>query len=241
MDVTLYPTALLPHKWTLENYNQILFKTTYAPVFRWLFNSAFVAAVHMIIQLIICSMAAYSFSRFKYKGRELIFWILMSTMMVPPIVNFIPLYKIMADFKWIDTYMALIVPGFGSAFDIFLIRQFMIGIPRELEESVYIDGGNSWQIFAKLIIPLSKPALFVVGLFSFMGNWNDLLWPLVATNKITMRTITAGLSIAQGSFEHEYTLINTITVLSAIPLVIIFAFAQKYFMHGLALSSGLKE
>lgn len=241
MDVTIYPDQLLPHKFTLQNYIVVLFETPYAPVFKWLWNSTFVATVHTALLLILCSMAAFAFARMKFKGKEIIFWLLLSSMMIPSIVNFVPLYKIMSDFKLIDSYWALILPGIENAFDIFLIRQFMRGIPRELEESAHMDGANSWQIFTKMIIPLSRPVLFVVGLFAFRNNWNSLLWPLVATNSLDKRTITAGLTVAQGTFENEFTLVNTITVMSALPLLIIFIFVQKYFTEGLSISSSLKE
>lgn len=241
MDVTLYPDQLLPHAFTLQNYREILFETPYAPVFKWLLNSTYVAVMHTGLTLAICSMAAYAFARMKFAGKEAIFWLLLTTMMVPSIVNFVPLYKIMSDFKLIDTYWALILPGIENAFDIFLIRQFMRGIPKGLEESAQMDGANSWQVFVKLIIPLSRPVLFVVGLFAFKNNWNSLLWPLVATSSLEKRTITAGLTVAQGTFENEFTLVNTITVMSALPLLLIFIFVQKYFVEGLSISSALKE
>jgi len=241
MDVTLYPSQLLPNTFTLENYKQILFESSYAPVFRWLLNSTIVSFFHTLIVLVICSMAAYAFSRLEFKFKNTIFWILLSSMMIPSIVNFIPLYKLMVDINWVDTLKSLIFPGVENAFNIFLIRQFMVSIPKDLEESAFIDGANTWKIFTKIILPLSKPVLYVVGLFALRNNWNSLLWPMVAISTNEKRTITAGLSIAQGSFEHEFTLVNTVTVLSALPLLIVFIFVQKHFMAGLSASSGMKE
>ncbi len=240
MDVTLYPSQLLPNKITFENYTSILTNKN-APVMRWLLNSVFVSTSHTLLTLLVCSTAGFAFARLDFKFKNTIFLILLSSMMIPRIVNFIPLYKLMSDMKLIDTYAALIIPGVENAFNIFLIRQFMVGIPSALDESAYIDGANSWQVFTRIILPLSKPVLFVVGLFSFRNNWNELLWPLVAVSSNSKRTITAGLSVVQGAFEHEFNLVNTVTVLSVIPLIFMFIFAQKYFMEGLSVSSGMKE
>lgn len=241
MDVTIYPAQLLPKVWTLANYQEILFNSPYAPVVTWLWNSVFVASLHTLFALLVATPAAYAFARLHFRFKEPLFWVLLSTMMIPQIVNFVPLYKLMRDFKMLDTLWALIVPGVESAFNVFLIRQFMRSIPRDIEEAAYIDGCNSFEMFIKIFLPLSKSVLFVVALFVFRNNWNSLLWPLVSTSSIDKRTITAGLSVAQGTFEHEFTMVNTVAVLSAIPLILIFIFAQKYFMQGLNLSSGSKE
>ncbi len=240
MDVTLYPSQLLPNKVTFDNYISILTNKN-APVVKWLLNSVFVSTTHTILTLIACSTAGFAFARMNFRFKNVIFLILLSSMMIPRIVNFIPLYKLMSDMKLVDTYAALIIPGIENAFNIFLIRQFMSGIPLTLDEASYIDGANAWQVYLKIILPLSKPVLFVVGLFSFRNNWNELLWPLVAVSSNEKRTITAGLSVVQGAFEHEFNLVNTVTVLSVIPLIIMFIFTQKYFMEGLSVSSGMKE
>lgn len=241
MDVTIYPQQLLPQVWTLQNYEEILFNSPYAPVMTWLVNSLVVASAHTALSLLLATPAAYAFARLRFRFREQLFWLLLSTMMIPQIVNFVPLYKLMRDFAMLDTLWALILPGVENAFNVFLIRQFMRAIPDDIEEAGTIDGANSFVLFTRVFIPLSKSVLFVVGLFVFRSNWNSLLWPLVATSSIDKRTITAGLSVAQGTFEHEFTMINTVAVLSAIPLIILFIFAQKFFMQGLNLSSGSKE
>ncbi|MEG1525763.1 MAG: carbohydrate ABC transporter permease [Clostridia bacterium] len=241
MDVTIYPAQLLPHTWTTFNYEEILFNSPYAPVMTWLLNSVIVSTAHTLITLLVATPAAYAFARLQFKFRETLFWILLATMMIPKIVNFVPLYKLMRDFKMLDTLWCLIIPGVENAFNVFLLRQFMRSIPKDIEEAAYIDGSNSFGIFTRLFIPLCKPVILVVGLFAFRNNWNELLWPLVAVSSIEKRTVTAGLSIAQGTFDHEFTMVNTVAALSVIPLVLIFIFTQKYFMQGLNLSSGSKE
>jgi len=234
---------LLPKKFSLETYNSILFDNTFAsqvPIFRWFFNSVFVAILHTIIMLIISSMAAYAYARLEFKGRKTLFYILLSTMMIPQSIIIAPLYSIMVNLKWINTYMALIFPGLSNVLAVFLIRQFMLGIPHEYDEAAKIDGAGLFSIFINVIFPLIKPSLVVTGLFVFLTNWNDFLWPTIVTNSVNMRTLPAGLRVMQGFLTTQYGKISVVSVISAAPVFIIYLFAQKYFRKGLSLSSGVK-
>ena len=160
-------------------------------------------------------------------------------MMVPPVTNLIPNYIIVDSFGWIDTYYAMIFPAAASVFGVFLLRQFFKGIPKELEESAYIDGCNKFQIFYQIILPLAKPALITLGLFTFLGSWNAFLWPLIVTNSAEMRPLTPGLSLLQGYYIIEHGKLMAGAFLSAIPVIIVFAFAQRYFVRGISLT-GIK-
>ena len=193
---------LLPKKFTLDTYNSILFDKTYAsqvPVFRWFLNSLLVSSIHTVLMLLISSMSAYAYARMEFKGKKIMFYVLLSTMMVPQSVIIAPLYNIMVKLGWVNTYMSMIFPGLSSVFAVFLMRQFMLGIPKEYDEAANIDGAGRFQIFIKVILPLMKPSMVVTGLFVFLNNWNDFLWPTIITSSVNMRTLPAGLRVMQDS------------------------------------------
>jgi len=231
---------LLPVKWTLENFSEVITDTVSAPLVKWFLNSLFISGAHTILMVAIASMAAYAYARLTFKGKNTIFWILMGTMMFPSVINMIPLYKIMDTLGWINSPLAVIVPGLGTVFSIYLIRQFMQDIPKELDEAARIDGANEWQIYTKIILPLSKPVLTVVALFSFTGSWNDFLWPSLVFNDIDKMPITPGLQLLQGVYDIEIAHLMASAMISIIPTFVLYLFAQKYFLEGLSLSSGTK-
>ncbi|MBS4179519.1 carbohydrate ABC transporter permease [Lederbergia citrea] len=231
-----WPIRWIPETPTLKNYIDVISNTSEAPILKWFVNSLFIAVSHTVLVLFIASLAAYAYSRLEFKGRDKIFWSLMATMMIPPIMNLIPAYSIVNFLGWIDTPWAMIIPGLGGVFGIFLLRQFFLGIPKELEEAAIIDGATLFQIYWKIILPLSKPALVVLALFTFMGNWNDFLWPLIVTNSIEMRTLPVGLSILQGTYNIQYAKMMAATFISAVPVLILFLLAQRFFVKGISLS-----
>lgn len=231
---------LLPQQWIVENYVKVLTNFDSAPIVRWFLNSLLIAVSQTILVLIIASSAAYAYSRLKFKGRDFIFWILLSTMMFPSIVNLIPLYKIVSMFNWIDTPLAIIVPGVSGVFNIFLIKQFMVSIPKEYDESARIDGASDFQIYFKVILPLIRPVLTVVALFTFTGAWNDFLWPSIVYNNIENLPLTPALQLFQGMYVTDYGRLTTSAVIAIIPTFILYLFTQKYFLEGLNLSSGIK-
>jgi multiple sugar transport system permease protein len=238
-EVIADPLTWIPRTFTLENYTQVLANTENSPILRWFANSLFIASIHTFLMVLFNAMSAYAFARMRFPGREVLFWLLMLTMMVPPVLNYIPLYAIVDRLGWIDTPWAMIFPGLGSVFGIFLLRQFFIGIPVELEEAARIDGANSWQIFFRIILPLSKPALVTLALFTFMANWNDFLWPLIVTNDMETRTLPVGLSLLQGYYNIQFGKLTASTIISAVPVVILFLFSQRFFIKGITLS-GIK-
>ncbi|MFC0471782.1 carbohydrate ABC transporter permease [Halalkalibacter kiskunsagensis] len=233
-----WPIRWIPETITFENYANVLLRQD-VPVLRWFWNSFFIATVHTALMLLFNSMSAYAFARLKFKGREVLFWGLMGTMMIPPVMNLVPLYGLISTLGWVNNYSAMIFPGLASVFGIFLLRQFFIGIPFELEEAARIDGASSFFIYRKIILPLAKPSLIVLALFTFMANWNDYLWPLIVTTSADMRTLPVGLAIMQGQFNIQFAKLMAATILSAIPVIIIFMFAQRFIIKGIALT-GIK-
>lgn len=228
-----------PIEWVLDNYRQII-KSNTAPVFKWFSNSMFISTVHTIFVLIITSLSGFAYARLDFKGKNLIFWSLLATTMFPGVVNLIPTFKLVHLFGWIDTPWAVIVPGLGGVFNIYLIRQFLISIPKELDDAAKIDGANTFSIYALIIMPLSKPVLTVVALFSFTGSWNDFLWPSIVINNIDKMPLTPGLKLLQGAFAAQLGPLSAAAVIAIIPPIILYLFAQNYFLKGINLSSGLK-
>lgn len=233
---------LLPVNWTLNHYISVLNDTSSAPILRWMTNSLIISTIHTILVVIVVSTAAYGYTRLKFKGRDTLFWILMCASMFPGIVNLIPTFRIVDTFGWVNTIWAAIVPGLGGVANIFLVRQFMRGIPMEYDESARIDGANDFQIYAKVILPLIKPVLIVVGLFSFTGSWNDFLWPSIIFNGVDRMPITVGLQLLQGLYGDYLSLgrLMASASMALIPTFLVFLFAQKYFIESLSLTSGVK-
>lgn len=236
-EIFVYPPKWLPEEFNFENY---LSAFDAAPFGRYYLNSVFVAAAVTVGQLITCSMAAFAFARLKFWGRDVLFFIFLGTMMIPYNVTMIPSFMVLYWLGWVDTYQALIVPGLASAFGTFLLRQFFITIPRELEEAAYIDGASKFQVLKKIIIPLSKPALATLAIFTFMGAFNDFIWALIVINSEEMRTVQLGLAIFRDRYITQWDLLMAGSVTAVMPILIVFFFAQKYFIKGITLS-GIKE
>ncbi|MDF2611810.1 MAG: sugar transporter permease protein [Lachnospiraceae bacterium] len=231
----------LPKAPTGENYSDLLTKSnSTTPIFLWFKNSFIVSGIHTILVLIVASTSAFAYARLEFKGKNTLFWIIMATMMFPSIINLIPLYKICDALNLINTKWAIILPGVGGAFNIFLMRQFMMGIPKELDEAAKIDGANSFQIYYRIIMPLSAPVLTVVAMFAFTGSWNDFLWPSLVINNIEKLTITPGMQLLKGTYNTFPAHALAGGVLAILPTFIFFLFAQKYFLKGMQLQSGVK-
>lgn len=236
-EIYVYPPKWLPEKFNFDNYVKAF---TAAPFGRYYFNSLVVAFAVTMGQLITCSMAAFAFARLRFKGRDILFYIFLGTMMIPYNVTMIPSFMVLYWLGWIDSYYALIVPGLASAFGTFLLRQFFITIPRELEEAAYIDGASRFQVLRRIIVPLAKPALATLAIFTFMGVFNDFIWALIVINSEQMQTVQLGLAIFRDRYLTEWDLLMAGSVTAVLPILIVFFFAQKYFIKGITLS-GLKE
>lgn len=224
---------------TLENYSNVFSKI---PIWKYFINSLFVAFVTTLGQVIISALAGYAFARMKFKFRDALFLIILITMLVPPQVNIIPLFFLMRQFHWINTYQALILPGLFGGFGIFMMRQYFLGLPKDLEESAKIDGCNIFSTFLKIALPLAIPVIATLSIFTFVTTWNSFMWPLIVTNTESMRTLPVGLAIFKGSFR-EITLWGDLlacSVICTIPVVGVFLLGKKYFINDI-LQGGVKE
>ncbi len=234
--------SFLPEDWTFENYVELFsseYSTSY-PILRWFLNSMIVAVSQTVLVVIVSSASAYAYSRLEFKGKKALFWFLMATMTFPSVINIIPMYKICQTMGIVDSLWALILPGIPGVFNIYLIRQFMMGIPKELDEAAMMDGANRFQIYYKIILPLCIPVLVVVAMFAFTGAWNDYLWPSIVMNDVNMLTITPGLQKIKDSFNTMPAHAIAGGFISVIPTFIFYLFAQKYFMKGMQMQAGVK-
>lgn len=234
-----YPPSILPKNFTFGNYLNV-FKAI--PIARYFFNSLFVATITTIGQVIISAFAGYAFARLKFKGSDFLFLLILITMMVPPQVNIIPLFFLMREFHLIDTYQALIIPGFFGGFGIFMYRQFFLSFPKDLEEAAKIDGCNIFKTFWKVAIPLSLPTTATLAMFTFISSWNSFMWPLIVTNSDSMRTLPLGLAFFKGSFREitNWGDLLACAVICTIPAVLIFLVGKKYFVQDI-LQGSIKE
>lgn len=227
------PPQLIPQSVTLDSYERL---THLFPMRRMFFNSALVATVATVGQLTTASLAAYAFARMRFRGRDALFLLYLATLMVPFQVTIIPLFILMRFLGWINTYQGLIAPGLFSAFGIFLLRQYFLTIPVELEEAAFIDGASRLTVLRQVILPLSKPALATFAVFSFMGNWNAFLWPLFVVNDPDLMTLPVGLATLHGRWLTEWNLVMAGSVITVLPMIILFLIAQRYFVRGVVLS-----
>lgn len=233
------PSNLIPAQWHWENYATVVFMPD-TPFLRFLGNTVFVCVSVVLGSLLFCSMAAYGFARTEWKGRDALFFAFLATMMVPGSVTMIPVFLIIRTFGWLDTYYALIVPGLSGAFGIFLLRQFFMTLPKELDDAACLDGCSDWAIYWRIALPLSGPALATLAAFTFIGTWTDFFGPLIYTSSTNMRTLEVGLSVFKDAFgTTNWPLQMTAAVIVLIPCLLIFLFTQRFFVRGITMT-GLK-
>jgi multiple sugar transport system permease protein len=233
VDVLTFPPAWIPDPVVWRNYVEV---TRLIPFGRFLLNTAFVAVVVTVLELITSSLAGYAFARLRFPGRDKLFLLYLGTLMIPGQVTIIPNFLLMSWLGWVDTYLALIVPAAFTAFGTFLLRQFFLSIPPELEQAARIDGCSFFGIYRHIIIPLSGPALATLAVFAFMTQWNAFLWPLIVTNRETMRTLTVGLRYFGDEQAAYINYLMAGTVMSLIPILIVFVVLQRYFVRGIAMT-----
>lgn len=224
---------------TFENYKNVFIEI---PLARYFLNSLIVASITTIGQVIFAALAGYAFARLKFKFKNLLFLIILITMLVPPQVNIIPLFFLMRELHLINSYSALILPGLFGGLGIFMMRQYFLGLPKDLEESARIDGCNIFETFFKIALPLAMPTVATLALFTFVTTWNSFMWPLIVTNTESMRTLPVGLAIFKGSFR-EVTLWGQLlacSVICTIPVIGVFLIGKKYFINDI-MQGGVKE
>lgn len=224
---------------TFENYKNVF---TEIPLSVYFLNSLFVALCVTFGQVVFSALAGYAFARMKFKYRDVLFLVILITMLIPPQVNIIPLFFLMREMHLIDTYQALILPALFGGFGVFLMRQYFLGLPKDLEESARIDGCNLFQTFFKIALPLALPTVATLAIFTFVTTWNSFMWPLIVTNSEGMRTLPVGLAIYKGSFR-EITMWGELlacSVICTIPVIGVFLLGKKYFISDI-LQGGVKE
>lgn len=240
-DKQIFSSAVkfMPSPFTFDNYKYVIKN---ADIFRYFFNSMIVAFATTLGQVAISSMAGYVFARFEFKNKEILFFLIIVSMMIPPQVNIIPLFYIMKQFHWIDTYWALIVPGLFGGFGVFMMRQWFKSMPEDMESSAKIDGCNDMEVFYKIALPLAVPAVATLAIFTFITTWNSFMWPLIVTNSDVMRTLPLGLANFKGSFREvtDWGALTAYSSICAIPVILVFLAGRKYFINDI-LNGGIKE
>jgi ABC-type glycerol-3-phosphate transport system permease component len=231
------PPQWWPNPITLQNYIEVFTKIHF---YRFFFNSVFVAVITTLAHVFFDTLAAYAFAKLTFPGRDTIFFIFLLALMVPFQVNLIPLYRIMATLGWTNTYLALIVPNLTSVLGIFLMRQFLMTIPNDLLDAGRIDGCSEFGVFTRIVLPLALPGIATLIILTFMGTWNDFLWPRIVTSSESVYTLPVGLAQLQMKNTSNVAQIMAGTVLTALPMIIVFLFMQRQFIAGMT-AGALKE
>jgi multiple sugar transport system permease protein len=236
-EIFAYPPIWIPRAWRFQNYVEAW---NAAPFGRYFFNSAFVALAVTVGQLVTCSLAAFAFACMEFKGKNVMFALFLSTTMISTQVTLVPSYLVLKNLHWLDTYQALIVPFLANGFGVFMIRQYFMTIPRELEDAAKLDGCGRLRFLWQILLPLSKPVVASQALFAFMGNWNSYLWPLIVTTSEPMRTLQIGLRyFVSQEGGTQWGSFMAATVFVSFPIVVFYLFVQKSFVGGIA-TTGLK-
>jgi len=240
-EITNNVLAIIPKRITFDNYVNLFANYQTYPIFAWLRNSFLVASIHSLLYVLIISMAAYTFGVARWKGRNVVFGIIIATMMIPGVINTIPVFSMVIEFGWLNvditSFLALIIPGLGGVFGLFIVRQFFLGIPYEIIESAKIEGLGHAGIFFRIVLPLGKSALMVAGLFAFMATWNDYLWPSIIASVIQnpqYYTLQTGLATMQSNTNYEYGQTMAAAIVSIIPVLIVYLFVQDKIIEGVS-------
>ena len=238
-DAQRLPPTWLPDTFATYGYQRIFEPGSQNPVLRWFLNSMLAATLQAALVLVTASMAAYPLARLRFRGRRLLFALIIATLFVPPATMIIPNFLIVDTLGWLDTLTVVVVPGAAGAFGVFFLRQFFLSLPRELEEAAVLDGANHWQIFTRVLLPVAKPALATLAVLSFLTNWNDFLWPIFVLFSPDQQTLPPGLGLLQSAYLADYPVIMAGAVLASVPAIALFVAAQRYIIQGVA-RSGLK-
>ena len=234
-NIFAYPPIFIPKDFTLENFKEVL---RLVPIIRYVINSFIVAASTVVLNVILSALAAYPLARMEFKGKKIAFFAILATIMVPFQTIMLPVYIITLKLHLIDSYstfsgyLGMIMPFAVNAFGIFLLRQAFLTIPKEIEESAVIDGCNSFQIFFKLLLPMIKPSVALLAIFTFIGSWGEFLWPSIVLTNEKLFTLPVGINNLSSAFSADYRLVAAGSIVSIIPIIIFFLALQKYFISG---------
>jgi len=227
----------IPNPFSLDGYQKLL--NGQQPIFLWLWNSFAAASVQTILVLVTASMGAYALARLNFSGKRVVFGMIISTLLVPPVVFLIPNYLIVQNLGWLDSILAITVPGAAGAFGIFFLRQFFVGLPVEIEEAARIDGASDLRIFLQIVLPLARPALATLAVLTFLNNWNDFLWPVYVLLSPDNMTLQPGLSMLQGAYRTHFGIVMAGAVVASVPVLILFGIAQRQIVESVA-GTGVK-
>lgn len=230
-EAIVIPPQIFPKIWQWSSYTDALKQL---PFLSFYFNTVSMVVVRVACAIVFSSMAGYAFARIKFPGRNILFFFVLIQMMIPPQIFIIPQYVMVSHLHWLNTIQALIFPGLVSAFGTFLLRQFFMGIPKELEEAAILDGCNRWGVYWRIALPLAKSGLVALGIFTALFGWKDLLWPLIVNTDLNKMPLSAGLATLQGQFNTHYPMLMAGSMLAIIPMIVIFIFFQKQFVQGIA-------
>ncbi|KRC46816.1 ABC transporter permease [Leifsonia sp. Root227] len=236
-DTIQNPFSVFPTPWSVDAY--ITLSSGQQPIFRWFLNSLLAATLQTAIILVTASAAAYALARLEFWGKKIVFGAIIATLLVPPVIFLIPNYLIVQNLGWLDTIWAISIPGAASAFGVFFLRQFFIGLPVEIEEAARIDGAGDIRIFLQIVVPLARPALATLAVLSFLANWNDFLWPVYVLLSPENLTLQPGLAQLQGAYSTHFAIVMAGAVIASIPVLILFSIAQRHIVDSVA-SSGVK-
>jgi multiple sugar transport system permease protein len=236
-DAIQNPFSVFPTPWSIDAY--VTLSSGQQPIFRWFLNSLLAATLQTAIILVTASAAAYALARLEFWGKKIVFGAIIATLLVPPVIFLIPNYLIVQNLGWLDTIWAISIPGAASAFGVFFLRQFFIGLPVEIEEAARIDGAGDFRIFLQIVVPLARPALATLAVLSFLANWNDFLWPVYVLLSPENLTLQPGLAQLQGAYSTHFAIVMAGAVIASIPVLILFSIAQRHIVDSVA-SSGVK-
>jgi multiple sugar transport system permease protein len=239
-EIIRLPIRWLPERWTVENFGAALTTARTANVAVAFANSLVVAILETVLTLAIDAMAAYALARLAFRGRSVAFAVIVASIMVPTQITLVPLYAMFQQIGWLSSYQALILPGLSRAFGVFLLRQFFLSVPRELEDAARIDGAGVFTIFYRVALPLVQPAMASLAIFTFLRSWNEFTWPLIVISRNDMMTLPVALARLLFAYRVEYGIVMAAAAFSAIPLIVVFFIFQRQIVQGIALT-GLKE
>jgi ABC-type glycerol-3-phosphate transport system permease component len=223
-----------PTRWHSENYARVFEQVPFA---RYYFNSVFVAAWVTFLQCLTSAMAAYAFARLRWPGRDTVFRLYLATLMIPGVVTMIPNYVLMVRLQLLDSYQGLIVPAAFGAFGTFMLRQFMLTIPPSMDEAAAMDGASHWQIFWEVVMPLARPGLITLCIFTFMGNYGSFFWPLILVKSEHLRTLPIGMLFFDTNYGRQTNLIMAASVMNMLPLILLFITTQRFLVRGIQLGA----
>ena len=232
------PPTWIPRNPTAQAYDTV-FNASDTPVLQWFVNSLVAAGANAALVVATAALAAYPLARMEFPGKRAVFAVIVATLFIPPVILIIPNYLIVGQLQWLDSLLAVIIPTAASAFGVFFLRQFFLSLPKELEEAAVLDGANRWQVFWRVVLPLSKPALVTLAMLAFLTNWNDFLWPVYVLFSPEAQTLPAGLSTLQSANNVRYDLLMAGAVIASLPLLLLYVVAQRFIIEGVS-RSGLK-